>query len=149
MSLARLLADQRRRLVALAELLEQERSLLTVGHIDGKALQAVAERKRALLAELERTEQLRRRVQARLGYADGPQGARDAAADADCLADWEACLAQTERTARLNELVGELIALRSRHNQQMLELIQRVAEKTLYDPRGRTGRQPGRLNTSV
>lgn len=149
MSLARLLSDQRGRLNTLADLLEQELQQLTSSQIDGEALAQLARDKQALLAELERVETLRRQVQTRLGYPDGPEGARTAAAEADCLAEWEACMSATERTARLNDLAGELLTMRAAHNQQMLDFIHQIADKTLYDPSGRTGRQPGRVNTSA
>ncbi|MDI5987321.1 flagellar protein FlgN [Halomonas sp. M4R5S39] len=149
MSLARLLNDQRERLATLVVLLEEELEALTVGQIDGNRLARIAAEKQALLAELERREQLRRQVQRRLGYRDGHQGAREAASDADCLAGWDATLDATERADRLNGLAGQLLAMRLSHNQRMLDFIHAVSEKTLYDPRGRPGRQPGRLNASA
>ena len=149
MSLARLLADQRGRLARLTQFLEQELELLTASQVDGEALAQLARRKQELLAEMERMETLRRQVQARLGYAEGPAGARTAAEEAGCLEEWEACLAATERTARLNDLAGELLQMRASHNQKMLDFIHQIADKTLYEPSGRTGRQPARLNTSA
>lgn len=149
MSLARLLNDQQGRLAALIVLLEEELEALTAGQIDGSQLERIAAEKRVLLAELERMEQLRRQVQRRLGYRDGHEGARKAAGDADCLAGWEATLEATERANRLNGLAGQLLTIRLAHNQRMLDFIHEVSEKTLYDPRGRTGRQPGRLNASA
>ncbi|MBE0490270.1 MAG: flagellar protein FlgN [Halomonas sp.] len=149
MSLARLLSDQQSRLIRLTQLLEHELGLLTASQVDGKALTEVARRKQELLADLERMETLRRQVQVRLGYAAGPAGARAAAEEAGCQAEWEACLSATERTARLNDLVGELLQMRASHNQKMLDFIHQIADKTLYEPTGRTGRQPGRLSTSA
>ncbi|PXX96474.1 flagella synthesis protein FlgN [Halomonas sp. LBP4] len=149
MSLARLLNDQQGRLAALVTLLEEELEALTAGQIDGSRLERIATEKQALLAELEGMEQLRRQVQRRLGYRDGHEGARAAARDADCLAGWEATLGATERADRLNRLAGQLLGMRLAHNQRMLDFIHEVSEKTLYDPRGRTGRQPGRLNASA
>ena len=149
MSLARLLSEQRGRLATLTQLLEQELQQLATSQVDGEALVLVARRKQALLNEMERQETLRRQVQSRLGYVEGPKGARAAAEDADCLQEWEACLSATERTARLNDLVGELMQMRASHNQKMLDFIHQISDKTLYDPSGRTGRQPGRLNTSA
>lgn len=149
MSLDRLLADQRSRLAGLTRLLEEELEQLTLGQIDGDALSRLAERKRDLLQELERREILRRRVQSQLGYPEGMAGAAEAAAEAGCQDEWEAYLEAAERTARLNALAGELIRMRSAHNQRMLDYLHRVAEKTLYDPTGRAGRQPGTLSTSA
>ena len=149
MSLARLLSDQRGRLNTLTQLLEHELEQLTASQVDGDALAQLARRKQELLAEMERMETLRRQVQARLGYAEGPAGARTAAEEAGCLEEWDACLAATERTARLNDLAGELLQMRASHNQKMLDFIHQIADKTLYEPSGRTSRQPARLNTSA
>lgn len=149
MSLARLLSDQHGRLGKLKALLEQELQLLTSSRIDGDTLARIAQQKQSLLDELERMETLRRQVQMRLGYAEGLEGARAAAEEADCLAVWSACLSATERTARLNSLVGELLEMRASHNQNMLAFIQQIAEKTLYNPSGRAGRQPGSISTSA
>ena len=149
MSLVKLLNGQKVRLSELNRLLEQELEALTVGHVDGEHLGRIAAQKQALLTELERMETLRRQVQERLGYSADSAGSRASARDADCLDAWDACLEATERTARLNDLAGHLLGMRLQHNQQMLDFIHEVSEKTLYDPSGRTGRQPGRLNTSA
>ncbi|WP_445001141.1 flagella synthesis protein FlgN [Halomonas mongoliensis] len=149
MSLTRLLSDQQGRLDKLERLLEQELQLLTSSQVDGDALARIAQQKQSLLDELERMETLRRQVQSRLGYAEGTEGARAAADEAGCLAEWDACLNTTERTARLNALVGELLEMRASHNQEMLAFLHQIAEKTLYDPNGRASRQPGRISTSA
>ncbi|MFW6346669.1 MAG: flagella synthesis protein FlgN, partial [Halomonas sp.] len=129
--------------------LEQELDALAAAQVDGTLLGQIASRKRSLLAELEHRESLRRQVQARLGYAPDADGSRASAADAGCLDAWEACLSATRETARLNALAGQLLGMRLAHNQQMLDIIHRVAEKTLYGPSGRSGPQPGRLNASA
>lgn len=149
MSLAKLLDDQRRCLSTLNQLLEQEQAALAATQVDGTLLGEIAAGKQTLLAELEQRETLRRQVQVQLGYAPDANGSRAAARDADCLSIWESCLSATRHTARLNALAGQLLGMRLQHNQQMLDIIHRVAEKTLYDPSGRTGRQPGRLNASA
>lgn len=149
MGLARLLDDQKRRMDQLCDLMNQEQSQLTQGQVDGKALSSLAERKQHLLGELERIEKLRRDVQQRLGYPAGGTGARRAAEDASCQAQWDALLERSERVARVNELTGQMLALRMTHNQQMLDYIRDVAEKTLYSANGRNLARPGRLNTSA
>ncbi|WP_404298409.1 flagellar export chaperone FlgN [Halomonas sp.] len=149
MSLTRLLSDQHGRLVKLTQLLERELQLLTASDVDGESLAHLAQSKRVLLNELESKEIMRRQVQSRLNYPEGLEGARAAAEEAGCMEEWEACLSATERTARLNDLAGELLQMRASHNKKMLDFIHQIADKTLYDPSGRTGRQPGRLNTSA
>lgn len=149
MALSRLLSDQLQRLDELVVMLFDEQALLTQGDIDGDALTAIALKKQALLAELERIETLRRSVQTKLGYPDGALGAKQAANDADCLATWESLLEKSERVSRMNELTGQMLSLRMKHNQQMLDYIRQIAEKTLYKPNGRNNAQPGRINASA
>lgn len=149
MSLARLLSDQQERMNTLIALMEKEQSLLTQGDIDGDALATLAKEKQSLLAELDRMESLRRDVQSRLGYEKGAEGAKQAAKDANCQSDWQQLLAKSERVARMNELTGQMLSLRMKHNQQMLDYIRQIAEKTLYKPDGRNSAQPGRINASA
>tara|TARA_R110002074_G_scaffold95796_1_gene208468 strand:+ start:12 stop:461 length:450 start_codon:yes stop_codon:yes gene_type:complete len=149
MSLASLLTDQRQRLDALISLLSNEQNLLTQGDIDGDALAQVAHEKQSLLAELERIETVRRNVQKRLGYDEGAIGARSAAVDAGCQTAWESLLEKSERASRMNELTGQMLSVRMKHNQVMLDYIRQIAEKTLYKPDGRNSAQPGRINASA
>lgn len=149
MSLSLLLIDQQHRLDALTSLLSSEQNLLTQGDVDGDALAQVALKKQALLEELERIESVRRGVQKRLGYEDGSNGASAAAQDAGCQAAWESLLEKSERAARMNELTGQMLSVRMKHNQQMLDYIRQIAEKTLYKPNGRNSAQPGRINASA
>lgn len=149
MSLVALLTDQQQRLDALISLLSSEQNLLTQGDIDGDALTQVAHDKQILLGELERIEAVRRNVQKRLGYAEGASGARAAANDAGCQTAWESLLEKSERAARMNELTGQMLSVRMKHNQAMLDYIRQIAEKTLYKPDGRNSAQPGRINASA
>lgn len=149
MSLAALLTDQQQRLDALISLLSNEQNLLTQGDIDGDALSQVALDKQSLLAELERIETVRCSVQKRLGYDEGANGARRAAHDAGCQTAWESLLEKSERASRMNELTGQMLSVRMKHNQAMLDYIRQIAEKTLYKPDGRNSAQPGKINASA
>ncbi|MCC5903629.1 MAG: flagellar protein FlgN [Halomonas sp.] len=149
MSLSRVLIDQQHRLDELAALLSREQAQLTKGDIDGEVLTEIAHTKQNLLVELERIENIRRSVQKRLGYQDGASGALAAATDANCKTAWESLLEKSERVARMNELTGQMLSLRMQHNQQMLDYIRKIAEKTLYRPDGRKNAQPGRINASA
>ncbi|NEX16965.1 MAG: flagellar protein FlgN [Halochromatium sp.] len=149
MNLASLLGLQYEALGHLIALLDQERQALAMGQIDGDRLQRIAADKQALLEQLEHREQCRRQQQSDLGYADGDAGAQDAARDADCLDQWTLVRSMSERAARLNQLAGAMLTMRLEHNQRMLGLIHTIAEKTLYDTRGRTGAQPGRIDASA
>lgn len=146
MSLPSLIEKQGHRLAGLKTLLEEEQGLLIAGDIDGKRLQAVAEEKTRLQDDLEATETLRAKVQERLGYATGQEGARQAAEDADCLPLWQALLDEAAEVSQLNERNGRLLELRMTHNQQMLDYIHRLADPDVYAADGRTGLQPRRLN---
>lgn len=149
MSLASLLTDQQQRVDTLIDLLGSEQNLLTQGDIDGDALAGVAHQKQQLLAELERIESLRRSVQKRLGYENGARGAKLAAQDAGCTEAWNQLLEKSERAARMNALTGKMLSLRMQHNQQMLDYIRQIAEKTLYTPTGRNAAQSGKINASA
>lgn len=149
MSLANLLSSQQQRLDALTSLLSKEQTLLTQGDIDGEALSQIALDKQSLLAELERIETVRRSVQKRLGYAEGGDGARAAAQDVGCHNAWQDLLEKSERAARMNELTGQMLSVRMKHNQEMLDYIHKIAEKTLYKPDGRNSAQSGRINASA
>ena len=149
MSLSQLLTEQQRRLDALISLLERERELLAAAEIDGQALADIAAQKGERLQQLEATETLRRSVQRRLDYADGLEGAHQAARDAGCQEEWEHTLERTREAHRLNTLNGQLVGLRMRQNKRLLDVIHDAAEKTVYRASGRVAAQPGRLNTSV
>lgn len=149
MSLQRLLEEQQSRLGALTRLLEKEQEQLLCGTIDGPQLENIAQEKSRLLASLEETETTRARVQQKLGYAMGGDGAHQAAEDAGCLDQWRTTLKMAADTARLNESNGRLASLRMAHNQQMLDYIHRIAEKSVYTPDGRTTSGQRRLNTSA
>ncbi|MDM7482499.1 MAG: flagellar protein FlgN [Halomonas sp.] len=149
MSLSRLLSSQLQRLDDLIGFLTHEQEELTKGSIDGDALAELAHKKQVLLVELERVEVLRRGVQNKLGYPEGSLGARQAAHDAECLPVWEKMLEKGERVARMNALTGQMLSVRMKHNQEMLDYIRQIAEKTLYKPDGRNSAQPGRINASA
>lgn len=149
MSLSRLLNEQRERLEALSRLLAEEQERLIAGRIDGEALTRIAGEKSRLLAALEVSEASRLRVQGRLGYSPDASGASQAAADAGCLMHWQALLELAADTARANERNGRLVALRMQHNRELLDYLQRIAEKRVYTADGRPRADSGRVDTSA
>lgn len=149
MSLQRLLQGQQTRLETLTQLLEHEQKQLLGGVIDGPELEKIAQDKSCLLLSLEETESTRARIQHRLGYVIGGDGARQAAEDAGCHDQWQATLEMAAHAARLNERNGRLVSLRMTHNQQMLDYIHRIAETSVYTSNGRTTSGQRRLNTSA
>lgn len=149
MSLLRHLKEQRARLEALLELFSDEQTQLIAGQPDGEALQRIAKAKTQLLSAIDASEASRRRVQHRLGYSPDARGARQAAREAGCETQWQALLSLTAEVARINERHGRLIELRMRHNRQVLDYIQGIAEKRVYSASGRPQASSGRLNTSA
>jgi|AntRauMinimDraft_4_1070384.scaffolds.fasta_scaffold00004_42 flagella synthesis protein FlgN len=149
MSLHRLLEEQQSRLETLTRHLNHEQEQLLNGTIDGARLEEIAQEKARLLQRLEETETSRARVQRKLGYSDDASGAHRAAEEAGCLEQWQATLDMAADVARLNERNGRLIGLRMTHNQQMLNYIHHIAEKSVYAPDGRTTTGQRRLNTSA
>lgn len=149
MSLGKLLEQQQQRLHNVIELLGQERVLLSEANIESDELAELAKRKQALLKTLEESETLRQGVQRRLGYAEGAEGARQAAADAGCAEQWAEMLETTREAQRLNTLIGELVRLRMEQNTRLLDAIHQAAEKTTYGASGRVKAQTGRINASV
>ena len=149
MSLGKLLEQQQRRLHSVIELLGQERALLSEANIDSDQLAELAKRKQTLLKTLEESETLRQGVQRRLGYAEGAEGARQAAADAGCAEQWAEMLEITREAQRLNILIGELVTLRMEQNSRLLDFMHEAAEKNTYGASGRVAPQAGRINASV
>lgn len=149
MSLAKLLQEQQQRLSGIIDQLRHERTLLSSPEIESEALAEAAERKQALLAKLEASETLRKRVQRRLGYDEGAAGAYRAALDAGCERAWTQTLELTHEAQRLNTLNGQLVALRMEQNTRLLDFIHRAADKTVYRASGRVAAQSGRINASV
>ncbi|MBF8222245.1 flagella synthesis protein FlgN [Halomonas sp. 328] len=147
MGLATHLARQQRRLDALLETLREETSALARARVDGDELARLAETKQRLFQELDTLERQRRQAQARLGYAEGREGARQAAFDADCLDAWQALMALAERVRELNATNGELILERMRQNQQMLDFLREAAGTPLYGPDGQARQRDSRVSS--
>ncbi|APR03226.1 flagella synthesis protein FlgN [Thauera chlorobenzoica] len=149
MSLQRLLVDQRQRVDALIALLEQEQRALAAEQVDGERIVELARAKQAVLEPLGRTETRRQAVQQHLGYGAGLDGALEAAREAGCEADWLALQERAAHAARLNALGGQLLQIRMRGNQRILDFIRELAEKTPYSADGQPGRRPGRVDVSA
>ena len=147
MSLGAALERQRQRIAALEALLNRERQALFEGRVDGELLNRIAADKQEMLDQIERFESQRRQAQHRLGYGEDRDGAARAAADADCLSDWQALLEDAQRTARLNATNGEMIRQRLEQNQRMLNALHEAAGNSLYGPNGQTRPRRGQLSS--
>lgn len=141
MSLAKHLATQQQVLRECIRLMEQEQRLISTATIDGQQLATVAERKREVLAEIERLETIRTRAQHRLGYPEGRVGSEKAARDARCFDAWQALIELAERARQLNELNGRMIKMRMEQNQRILNFLSEAAGQSLYGPNGQARRQ--------
>lgn len=149
MSLSRLLQTQTSRLGELLHLLTHEQELLLAGQADGKALEQAAHAKQSLLDALDAAEKGRLSIQGRLGYSTDPEGARQAAEDADCLEEWQTMLELARQTARQNQRNGYLINARVQHNRQMLHHLQSIVEARPYTAKGQHRASDGQLNASA
>ncbi|GKW49226.1 flagella synthesis protein FlgN [Halomonas sp. NCCP-2165] len=149
MSLAAHLSRQQRRLDALLDALRQETAALARAQVDGDELAGLAETKQRLFGELDTLETQRRQAQARLGYPEGREGARQAALDAGCPDAWQALMALAERVRELNATNGELILERMRQNQQMLDFLRDAAGKPLYGPDGQARKRASRVSSQA
>ncbi|WP_355660213.1 flagella synthesis protein FlgN [Halomonas salifodinae] len=147
MGLATHLARQQRHLDALLDTLRQETRALARARVDGDELARLAETKQRLFQELDTLERQRRQAQAKLGYAEGGEGARQAAVDADCLEAWLSLMALAERVRELNATNGELILERMRQNQQMLDFLREAAGTPLYGPDGQARQRDSRVSS--
>lgn len=147
MSLGASLERQRQRIASLETLLNHERQALFEGRVDGELLNSIAADKQEMLAHIERFETQRSQVQQRLGYDAGLAGASKAAADADCLAIWQALLEDAQRTARLNAMNGDMIRQRLEQNQRMLNALREASGNSLYGPDGQAKPRRSQLSS--
>lgn len=149
MSLRDYLTGQQARLQQLERTLLEERQQLLARDIDGRELERLAKVKSELLAELERQEGLRRRVQQHEAWAPGPEGAREAAARAGCEPLWTSVMQLGEQVARNNNRNGELIALRTSQNQKLLNALHDARGHHLYGPDGQSTPRGSQLDSRV
>lgn len=138
------LTEELRVVRSFAELLKREQGLLTENSID--QLPALAEKKSTHALQLNEVAEGRRRLlQKSLPVLDStaiqtwltnncPQG----------LALWQEIRAMAEQAQLLNNINGELIQMKLRHNQQTLTVLSNAVNKAnLYGPDGQTDFAPG------
>lgn len=64
--------------------------------------------------------------------------------NAECLATWQEVLNLIERARQINQINGQLIQAKLRHNQQALTVLSKAADKAnLYGPDGQPSFSPG------
>lgn len=62
----------------------------------------------------------------------------------DCLPVWEAIITLAKRASQINQINGELIQMKLRHNQQSLTVLSNAVNKAnLYGPNGQPSFSPG------
>ncbi|MFD1215504.1 MULTISPECIES: flagella synthesis protein FlgN [Microbulbifer] len=115
----------------------EERQQVSRGKLDGAELANIAHRKQQCVADINRLEQQRRQLLTRMGYANNRSGDEQAARDGGYAGQWRALLTLAAETAAMNTSNGEMIRLRTEHNQRLLNALQEAAGKNLYGPDGR------------
>lgn len=114
-------------LSALKDVMDAEQKQLSVGQINGSALQRITEEKSSLLATLDYLEQQRRAAQ------KAQHSASDEIADR-----WQIITQKTQHLRDLNQHNGWLLEGQIAHNQQVLEILKPHQEPALYGANGQT-----------
>ncbi|MGY5957507.1 flagella biosynthesis chaperone FlgN [Kosakonia sp. BK9b] len=114
-------------LSALKDVMDAEQKQLSVGHINGSALQRITEEKSSLLATLDYLEQQRRSTQ------KAQHSANDDIADR-----WQIITQKTQHLRDLNQHNGWLLEGQIERNQQALDVLRPHQEPGLYGANGYT-----------
>ncbi|APG17621.1 flagellar biosynthesis protein FlgN [Kosakonia radicincitans DSM 16656] len=114
-------------LSALKDVMDAEQKQLSVGHVNGSALQRITEEKSSLLATLDYLEQQRRSAQ------KAQRSANDDIADR-----WQIITQKTQHLRDLNQHNGWLLEGQIERNQQALDVLKPHQEPTLYGANGHT-----------
>ncbi|MDF7761035.1 flagella biosynthesis chaperone FlgN [Kosakonia cowanii] len=112
-------------LSALKDVMDTEQKQLSVGHINGSALQRITEEKSSLLATLDYLEQQRRAEQKTQQNAHG-----------DVANRWQIITQKTQHLRDLNQHNGWLLEGQIARNQQALEVLKPHQEPSLYGANG-------------
>lgn len=110
---------------ALKDVMDAEQQQLSVGSVNGSALQRITEQKSSLLATLDYLESQRRHEQ------DAQRSANDDIADR-----WQSITEKTLRLRELNQHNGWLLEGQIVRNQQALEVLKPHQEPGLYGADG-------------
>jgi flagella synthesis protein FlgN len=138
MSLAQHLGVQYNALRDFVALLEEEQQELSRSAINGELIGDIARRKTLMVEQIESLETKRRRGQSVLGYPDGIDGARKAAADGGCTAQWDAIITLSHRARMLNEINGEQVRMRLDQNSRQVDFVTKASGGLLYGPDGKS-----------
>ncbi|RUO59031.1 flagella synthesis protein FlgN [Pseudidiomarina insulisalsae] len=115
-----LVEQHQQHLTQLLSALEREQQALSRGRIDGAELAELANLKQGLFNELGKLDEARAQQVADAGFPTDSAGHRGYMRAQGLTAQWQQMLTLAQRVAHLNQLNGELIHHRLRHNQQML-----------------------------
>ncbi|MEI7456844.1 MAG: flagellar protein FlgN [Nitrosomonadales bacterium] len=138
------LSDERLAVRNFVDLLQQEQQLLTENSID--LLLMLAEKKSTDAVRLNELAETRRRL------LEKQVGALSSATiqawfeshDRECLLIWQEICTLAVQAGQLNNINGELIQMKLRHNQQSLTALTRaVSQANLYGPDGQTNFSAG------
>lgn len=137
MSLAKHLEIFQESLVQFVTLLEEEQWALASSAVDGKVIADIASRKGEMLVNINKLDDVRQKVQKKIGYPDGREGARLAAKDGGCSDLWDAILILSDRAKNLNELNGIQVNMRLEQNRKLVDFFNKASGGPLY---GRDGK---------
>jgi flagella synthesis protein FlgN len=103
-----------------------------------------------MLAGIAKLDEVRRKVQKMMKYADGSEGARQAAKDGSCSELWDAILVLTERAKNLNELNGMQLNMHIDQNRRLMDFINKASGTPLYGRDGKSQRKSlGAISTKA
>lgn len=139
------LADERLAITSFIALLQQEQGLLTENSID--PLLTLSEKKSAQAIALNRLTEARQKELLKCSPSlTTPSSIRTwlESNTAAGLAIWLELLTLAEQARQLNQINGELIQMKLRHNQQLLTALSRaVSQADLYGPDGQSSFSAG------
>lgn len=141
-----ILSRQKAGLTDFVVLLQKEQNALTQGLAD--ELPAISQGKTALIEMLNTADRERQTLLAKAGFPDEKNGITDwlerQGRNTAPLGLWNEILELAREAKRLNQLNGQVIAVRLQATEQALSALNvRAKETSLYGPRGQTGSVTG------
>lgn len=150
MSLAKHLGVFQHELISFVALLEEEQRVLTASKVDGKVVTDLASRKSSKLVNIDKLEEVRRKVQKMQGYPDGREGANQASKDGGCADLWDAIMTLTDRAKNLNEINGIQVQMHIEQNRRLMTFINKASGTPLYGRDGKSQRKSlGAISTKA
>lgn len=140
MSFAHHLEIRKKNLEEFLALLKEEQTLYSAVALPGQAMQELAERKVALAAKAEQLHKMTNDGLAKLQMPQGLEGAKQLAAQSNCLDTMMAIVDLAEKARAQNEVNGTLLQMRWKPTKEMVAWLQKLSGETLYGPDGKSAR---------